>query len=478
MWRHLQAVLAGSLVSRLVLAQVTTVLLLWLAALAYLVHDTTRYDELFEPRLMGRRADMILTVVDALAERPAQLAVALQRIDDFQRHEHNQEDDPALRLAMNVWQGDQLLYATPGEPGVVQTTQRGHLERLQVGGKAWRSYTQQSSQQSSQSDARVTLMLSGHEMSVIFALGSRGILILPLLISLPFLVLPAWLSVWVALRPWRRFSDEVGSRGPANLAPLQFGTQYRELRPVSQAVNSLLERVRHSVHRERSFIADAAHELRTPLAAMRVNVEALQGHRVDARDRELLAGLVRSGERASRLVAQLLGLMRNDADRQGQRMETLALAALAQDRLAELSSWASAQRVELELQADADCSIQGEREGLISLVDNLVENAIKYSPAGAAVVVRVARDASRTVLTVEDRGTGIDEVWRQRVFDRFFRVPDQSQPGSGLGLAIVKAVADRHRAQVGLLAGDDGQGLKVTVRFAPAADAGGDIAPT
>jgi signal transduction histidine kinase len=457
----LQARFGGSLVSRLVLAQVATAMLLWLAALAWLVHDTARYDELFEPPLMGRRADMILAIVDALADRPQQLGEALARIDNFQRHEHNQEDDPALRLTMNVWRGGQLLYATPGEPGVVRTTKTRQLERLQIDGKPWRSYTQASQT----TDARVTLMLSGHEMSIIFALGSRGIVILPLLISLPFLVLPAWLSVRVALRPWRRFSAEIESRGPADLAPLKFGSDYRELRPVSLAVNALLERVRSSLARERSFIADAAHELRTPLAAIRVNVEALQGHRVDARDRELLAGLLRSGERASRLVAQLLGLMRSDAGRSGVAPRALALDALVQDRLAELSPLARARGIELELHADPACVVRGEREGLISLVDNLVENAIKYSDAGAAVKVVVARQSQAVVLVIEDTGVGIPEVLRQRVFDRFFRVPDQAQPGSGLGLAIVKAVADRHGASIELSQPAGAPGLRVTVAF-------------
>lgn len=463
MWRRLLARVDGSLVGRLVLAQMATALLLWLAAFAYLVHDTARYDEIFEPRLMGPRADMILAAVDALRQDPARLDELLTRIDLMQRRENHTEDDPALRLSMNVWAGGRLLYRTPGEPGEVHTVRQRQLERIDIDGRSWRTYTQQSTL----SDARVTLIRAGHPLSIIFALGARGILILPLLISLPFLVLPAWLAVRIALRPWRRFSREIESRGPADLAPLQFGSRYRELRPVSVAVNALLERMRASLARERDFIADAAHELRTPLAAMRVNVEALQGHRVDERDRELLAGLVRSGERASRLVGQLLGLMRSDAQRPGVVMAPLAFAALVQDRLALLSGLAGRRDVELELRAEGDCCLHGEREGLTSLVDNLVENAIKYSPAGSVVVVGVSASAAGILFCVEDAGDGIPEALRERVFDRFFRAPDQAQPGSGLGLAIVKAVAQRHRATVELAAGPLGRGLRVSVRFTP-----------
>ncbi len=462
MWQHrLKAPFGRSLVGRLVLAQVTTALLLWLAAVGYLVYDTARYDEIFEERVIGPRADMILSVVDALATQPERLADALAKIDRLQRNEHQAEDAPALRIAMNVWKGDRLLLATPGEPGVVHASMRRHLERIEVDGKVWRTYTQDSAQ----SDARVTLMRSGHPLSIIFAIESRGILVLPLLISLPILVLPAWLSVRVALRPWRRFSAEIESRGPSDLTPLRFGSGYRELRPVLQAVNSLLERVRRSLVRERSFIADAAHELRTPLAAMRVNVEALQGHRVEPRDRELLAGLLSSNERASRLVAQLLGLMRSDAEGPGTVTQSVDLGALVQDRLAELAPLASARNVELELQADAHCLLLGEREALMSLIDNLVENAIKYAPAASRVAVCVRSDGDCTVLVVEDSGSGIPEALRERAFDRFFRAPDQSQPGTGLGLAIVKSVADRHGATVKLSSGEGGCGLRAGVRF-------------
>jgi len=462
MLARLRAVLFSSLVGRLVLAQMALVLLLWVAAFGYLVYDTARYDEILEPRLASPRADMILAVVDALYDQPDKLAAALKRIDVFQRRESNEEDDPALRQTMVVRKGDRIIYASPGEPGPLRTQKLGQLERLEVDGTPWRTY----SQQSEVSDARVTLIRSGHTMKIIFALGSRGILILPLLISLPFLVLPAWLSVRVALRPWRRFSEEVEARSPDDLAPLKFGSGYRELRPLSKAVNQLLARVAASMERERSFIADAAHELRTPLAAMRINVEALRSHRDNPRDQELLDGLVRSSARMSRLVAQLLGLMRSDAARaQNSTRERLSLAALVQERLAALSGLARERRIELELRAHTEGLVDGEREGLTSMIDNLVENAIKYAPAGSEVELGLIEQGSGVLLWVEDTGPGIPEDLHARVFDRFYRVPDQPQPGSGLGLAIVKAVAERHGVTLRLLRGADGQGLRVELVF-------------
>lgn len=465
MLARLRALLFSSLVGRLVLAQMALVLLLWVAAFGYLVYDTARYDEILEPRLASPRADMILAVVDALYDQPEKLAGALKRIDVFQRRESNEEDDPALRQTLVVRKGERIIYASPGEPGVLPTQKLGQLERLEVDGTPWRTY----SQASTVTDARVTLIRSGHSMKIIFALGSRGILILPLLISLPFLVLPAWLSVRLALRPWRRFSAEVEARSPDDLSPLKFGSGYRELRPLAKAVNQLLARVAASMERERSFIADAAHEMRTPLAAMRINVEALRSHSDNSRDQELLDGLVRSNQRTSRLVAQLLGLMRSDAARPQSARVRLSLAELAQERLAALSGLARQSRIELELRAHTEGMVDGEREGLTSLIDNLVENAIKYSPPGSRVELGLIEQGAEMLLWVEDAGPGIPEALYGRVFDRFFRVPDQAQAGSGLGLAIVKTVADRHGAALRLSRGADGQGLRVELRLPAAA---------
>lgn len=463
MWAAARAAVFSSLAGRLVLAQMALLLLLWGAAVAYLINDTARYDEILEPGLAAPRAEMILSVVDALADQPDKLAAALARIDVFQRGENNENDDPALRQSMVVRRGEQLLYASPGEPGALRTTKQRQLERIEVDGTPWRTYTQQSGQ----SDARVTLIRSGHTMKILFALGGRGILVLPLLISLPFLVLPAWLSVRLALRPWRRFSEEIEARGPDDLTPLKFGSRYRELQPVSSAVNQLLTRLATSLERERSFIADAAHELRTPLAAMRVNIEALRGHRNSPRDLELLDGLVRSSARTSRLVAQLLGLMRSDTAHPASERVAIDLAALAQERLAFFGGAARERQIELELHADANlrATVHAECEGLTSMIDNLIENAIKYSPAGGQVDVGVVPAMSGPLVWIEDAGPGIPAALHGRVFDRFFRAPDQAQPGSGLGLAIVKSVADRHAIAVRLSAVVGEQGLRVELHF-------------
>lgn len=456
-WRRL---LQPSLVRRLVLAQLLLLVLLWAGFIGLLLfealHGGSGLDDV-------ERFRMVLTVAETTAGDAERQQRSLAAIDRFQRHDEGMAEEPHLRMSMLVWQGERLVHASPGFTAPVRNQQPGVVETLEVNGQRWRARTERSAH----SDLQVTLVTPGDGAQILLTFTSRGFLLMPLLISLPFLALPAWLSVRLALRPWRRVSAQIAARGPHDLTPLAFRPRHRELRPLVKSVNALLRRVRQSAERERSFIADAAHELRTPLAAMRVNVEALQVHAGSPQQRQLLAGLVSSGDRAARLAGQLLSLMRSDANAMAAdgRPATLVLelSALAQDRLAALAPLAAAQGVELELQADAQVPVAGEREGLVSMLDNLIDNAIKYSPPGGTVRLAVERTAHHARLTVADQGPGIAAQWQARVFDRFFRVPDQAASGSGLGLAIVRSVVERHRGKVTLGTPANGPGLLVTV---------------
>jgi two-component system sensor histidine kinase QseC len=268
----------------------------------------------------------------------------------------------------------------------------------------------------------------------------------------------------------------VAAKGTHDLEPLAFRAQHRELIPLVRSVNGLLRRIREGLARERRFVADAAHELRTPVAALGLNVEALQdrlsGPASEApATRSLLVSLLSSSQRAARLVAQLLALMRSDStqDSVGQ-IEPQRLGDLAQETLAAASPLARLTDVELELQGEVPGpTVRGDREGLSSLLQNLIENAIKYSPARGRVLVDVHESATGAVLEVSDEGPGIAEEFRQQVFERFFRVPSQTQTGSGLGLAIVKAIAERLGATVTLATPEWGYGLQVRVEFPEAA---------
>ncbi|HCR0169900.1 TPA: sensor histidine kinase, partial [Enterobacter hormaechei] len=277
------------------------------------------------------------------------------------------------------------------------------------------------------------------------------------------LLFPAWLSIRIAMRPWNKVVNEISLRTPDDLSPLKAVPRHRELRQTVDAINDFLARVRESAERERMFIADAAHELRTPLAAMRINVEALQSWVISESQQELLAGIVRSNSRAARLVNQLLLMMHSEAHI-SMVMSPVPLTTLIQERMAALEPLASGRRIEFEFIADDEIHITGIRERLVSLIDNLIENAVKYSPEGGRIEVQLQSRDKSAQLRVLDAGPGIPVELRERVFDRFFRDPNQTQSGSGLGLAIVKAVTQQHNGRVNLSTSAEG-GLMVTVDF-------------
>ncbi len=451
-----------SLMRRLLLAQMAVVALLWTMTVALLLYDSyddpelLKYDKIF---------NTVMAIAQNMAEQPERQQQTLAAFDAA-LVETVADGDAASDSApvLQVWQGDRLVYRSTAAVPVILNTAPNRIETVKAGNREWRARTLVSST----SDTRV-LLAEPSVWRLTVTVLNRGYYLLPLVISLPFLVFPAWLSVRLALRPWRKVSEETAQRGPADLTPLSYAPPHKELQPLVQSINSLLQRVRDSTMRERSLIADAAHELRTPLAAMRVNVEALKEQSTDEGQRELMGNLLRSNDRAARLVGQLLQLMRSDAVSGSNLPVMLSLDVLVQDRLAMIEGLASARHVELELVCDDRVQVLGERESLASMVDNLINNAIKYSPEGTTVMVHVARDGGHALMTVADWGPGIPPPLRERVFDRFFRNPEQTQSGSGLGLAIVKSVVDWHGGEVSLGEASGG-GLLATVRL-PLAEA-------
>ena len=444
-----------TLVRRLMIAQMLMLSVLWSLAVAYVLLEGTG-----ENSNVGRGVlRAIISVADNLADQPARQQQSLGLLDAALREEFDDGEVPELAPRILVWRDGQLIYKSADAPSGIRSAGPEQMEVVYVKVQAWRSRSL------TEGATRVTVLEAGGAWQFFITINSRGYYLLPLLISLPFLLLPAWLSIRLAMRPWRKVAQEVAARGPQDLRPLAFKPPHGELAALVDNINALLQRVDTSAARERSFIADATHELRTPLAAMRVNVEALQGQTHDPRQQELLDGILNSGNRAARLVGQLLQLTRNEVQAEGGERLPQVLDLLLQDRLAALSGLAQAGDIELELQASVSLRVPGQRESLVSLIDNLVENAIKYSPRGSSVTVSLHAERKQAVLHVADQGPGIAPELYERVFDRFFRAPQQGQPGSGLGLSIVASVVRQHGGSIQLHRGNGGVGLLVEVRL-------------
>jgi len=289
--------------------------------------------------------------------------------------------------------------------------------------------------------------------------------ILPWLVAAPLIGLWLWFAISRALRPLDRLASAVGTRSPRELRPLPAEGWPREVTPLVGALNALLGRLDAQLDAQRTFVADAAHELRTPLAA--VHLQAQLAERAQEPERGVALGALRGGlKRASRVVEQLLALAREDHAEASARHERVELASLARDIVATHADLAAAKDVDLGAERLDALAVDGDRASLGTLLANLVDNAIRYTPRGGHVDVVVEPRDGAPAMVVRDDGPGIPPADRAQVFERFARGATADVPGSGLGLAIVKRIAERHGATVELRDGPGGRGLEVVVRFA------------
>jgi len=285
----------------------------------------------------------------------------------------------------------------------------------------------------------------------------------PVAVALPILAALIWLSVRWGLSPLRALADEVERRKPGNLVALDAAGAPTEARPLVDALNALFGRVAASVESERRFTADAAHELRTPLAAIQTHAEVALASHDDAERKRALAHVTEGTERASRLVAQLLMLARLDARATPPAPADVDLSELASRHVADAAPFAAQRRVNLGLAEDSEpaVTVRGDDELLSVLIRNLVDNAVRYTPGGGRVDVCIRRDGERVVLAVTDSGPGIPREERARALERFYRGRGPSEDGSGLGLSIVGRIAELHGAELTL---DDAPGGGLFVR--------------
>jgi two-component system OmpR family sensor kinase len=288
---------------------------------------------------------------------------------------------------------------------------------------------------------------------------------LPLLVLLPVLIALIWITVGRGLRPLNEVAAAVSRRSAEVLEPLPSAHLPSEVTPLVTALNDLLARLGHSLNLQRTFIADAAHELRTPLAAVRLQIQMAERAGTDAGRAAAFAQLKDGVTRATHLVEQLLTLARNEPDAPERPFATVNLLDVAREVVAERAPVADAKSIDLGLTGQTPAAIMGDAEGLRAMLGNLVDNAIHYTPAGGRVDVEVAVQDRRAAVAVTDTGPGIPAAERERIFDRFYRGRTAGASGSGLGLAIVRKVAERHRATVDLGTGTEGRGLRVVVHF-------------
>jgi signal transduction histidine kinase len=366
-----------------------------------------------------------------------------------------------LDFVVQIWTADGRIIYPPRSQLDLPTRAVLGLADITVDGKTWRTFSVATRE-------RVIQVAQPLQIRQKLAADAALRSIVPLLFVAPAMALLVWWLAAQTLAPLRRLADGVRSRDEQSLRALPLEGLPDEVVPLVGALNGLLQRLGVSMGAQRAFVSDAAHELRSPLTALKLQMQLLKRAGDDASRANALDALNAGIDRASRLVEQLLALARAEPGAPMTAVENVDLSEAVRTAVADTVPYALARGTSLELFADTPVLMRGDPASLIVLARNLTDNAVRYSPRGSKVDVRVHADGGAAVLQVDDAGPGIPPQDRERVFDRFYRRTSEGEDGSGLGLAIVRGVADRHHASVVLGRSPLG-GLRVTVRFDPSA---------
>jgi two-component system, OmpR family, sensor histidine kinase QseC len=290
------------------------------------------------------------------------------------------------------------------------------------------------------------------------------VLLRNLLVALPLVLLTVWLSVRIGLRPLHHMAKAIRSRHESDLTPLDFKSKHSELQPLLGSLDALLIQLNAKVQGERAFLQDAAHELRTPIAVIAAQGHVLANAESASERQQAKTHLEQAIERTSHLAEQLLALAALDDSKESQ-LRTFDLAAWVRQSLAQESGRAIAKKIELSLDAPDELMVRIDRDAFESISRNLLDNAIRYTPASGTIRVHLSEVVATVSFTVEDDGIGITTQDVPRVFERFFRGAGHSESGSGLGLAIAKQAAQRIRGAIQVSAGIQGRGAGFRVNF-------------
>jgi two-component system, OmpR family, sensor histidine kinase QseC len=443
-----------SLQGRLLALVLATVGAIWLAAALAVWFDAKHeLDELLDSHLAQAAALLVAQQSGQLKDDEDEM-----RLDAPMLHRY------APKVAFQVWHEGRLVLRSTNTSAAPMAEHRSGFATRVIDGVTWRVFAARGAE----NDIRVLVGEQTGSRDDILRSVLRG-MVGPMLVALPLLGVLLWWSVRRGLLPLRRIGHAIARREAHALQPIapehEDGELPVELAPLVGALDALFARIAGLIETERRFTADAAHELRTPIAAIRAQAQVAQAAGGDAttRDAALRSTLV-ACDHAAHLVEQLLTLARLEAGGEA-AVDTLDLVRVTRDVLVELAPAALARRQSLELDGATSCVMRGNPLLLAVLVRNLADNALRYSPDGAHVRIDIAAEAGAALLRVQDSGPGLDEAQQQRLGERFFRVLGNTAPGSGLGWSIVRRIAVAHGATVTTLRSAALGGLAVEVRF-------------
>lgn len=437
----------ASLRQRLLTLVLIAIVLVWLITAAFTYHDAREeIDEILDAYLAQTSALLLAQSKHELDEMETEHAPLLHKY--------------SRRVAFQVWeQGQRLRLHSANAPQQALTKQERGFSNSTIDGIRWRVF-------SSWNESGEFLFHVAERSNVRDEMASELAISLlrPLLFSLPLLAILLWIAVTRGLLPLVNLTREVEQRKPENLVALDTSSAPREVMPLIERLNRLFELIAASMQKERRFTADAAHELRTPISAIKAQAQVARSATNDMERNHALDNAILGCDRASRLITQLLTLARVDM-LDSSMLESCLIRNIAAEIIADLAPSAMKKGVQLELLPGPDIKIHGNAELLRVLLRNLLDNAMQHTPSGTAVHVQINQEPQTVCLTVRDNGPGIAEEERAKVLERFYRPLGTQASGSGLGLSIVKRIAEMHDADLQILSVSEGNGLQVVVRF-------------
>lgn len=369
-----------------------------------------------------------------------------------------QSEDSTLDVVVQIWTVDgRIAYLSqPGNPLPDRAT-LGYTD-VDSGNQRWRVFSMAAKDRIIQVAQPLELRRG---RAITAALNS----LMPLLVFTPLMALLIWRLVGNSLRSIMRLSDELLLRNERTLDEVPVAGLPSEIAPLVVSLNLLLARLRKAFTSQREFIADAAHELRSPMTALRLQLQLFERAQDETSRVAALQALHLGIDRTTRLIEQLISAARAEPADTASTIGTVNLAEIVRQVIAEEFVLAKDRAIDIELDAKEQVMLEGDAFALRVLARNVIDNAIRYTPTGGSVRASVECCDDETLLVVEDSGPGIAPENRVRVFDRFFRLEQSDQSGSGLGLSIVKIIAEQHHAKIMLDSSPLG-GLKVLVQFA------------
>ncbi len=432
-------------------------------------HETR---ELFDAQL-ARSARLILSLAQAqnvasgfakMQEYLDEKGLSVMYID-FEEETENQQTEHGhiyeTKLAFQIWDNEGNLvvksYNAPLEPMAIKNT---GFNNIILDNFNWRTFSLLSSNQqyhcitAERIDVRNDLIIKiSNDLFYMF------------IILVPALTLIMYLSIDQGLRPLQRLASQINRRSGNNLELISNDYKYTEIVTIKNALNQLLHRLKETLAREKRITSDAAHELRTPLAAIRLHTELAKNAKNQQEKNESLDYIIQGVDRTTHLVEQLLILARLEPELLVNDFTEVDLSTLIIEECALLSPLALDKEIDISFDESRIDHINGHESSLRLLIRNLLTNAISYTPTGGRINIKLCRQNQHTVLTIEDNGPGISKKDLKRVTERFYRAENHSTPGCGIGLSIVDRVVQMHQGTLQLCQADSGHGLKVIIQF-------------